>query len=91
MLQLGLNPLPIHIPESKKVLDHNVHKGLHDRLQFVMAEQSFANKLINHLFNLLIFSAKINKLIKQNGKNGGFSTIKIRINFKKAWLQLLSN
>lgn len=86
MLQLGINPLSIHIPESKKVLGHNVHKGLNDRLQFVMAGQNLCNNLINHLFHLLIFSKK-----KKERKNGGFSTIKIRINFRKSWLQLLYN
>lgn len=61
MLQLGINPLSIHIPESKKVLGHNVHKGLNDRLQFVMAGQNLCNNLIHHLFHLLIFSKKKKK------------------------------
>lgn len=30
MLQFGINPFSIHVPESKKVLVDNVHKGLND-------------------------------------------------------------
>lgn len=77
MLQFGINPFPIHIPESKKVLLHNVHKGLNDTGKTQTANCD----------GLTLRASETNSEIAC--LTCSLLAIKIRIIRRKSWLQLL--
>lgn len=87
MLQFGVDPFSVHIPKSKKVLVHNVHKGLNDNRRTKTAspkqvrEEGVWNSLVNGLFDCSFIAKKEKENSKR--KNGGYSAIQIKDHHQK--------